>query len=71
MPRLYLLEKEKEKGVNSFRFSWPLKADTEHRLSRDWFALVTKSWLTLATPRTAPRQAPLSIGFARQEYWKG
>ena len=23
----------------------------------------------LATPRTAAHQAPLSIGFARQEYW--
>ena len=24
-----------------------------------------------ATPRTAARQAPLSMGFARQEYWSG
>ena len=26
---------------------------------------------TLATPRTVARQAPLSIGFFRQEYWSG
>ena len=24
-----------------------------------------------ATPRTAARQAPLSMGFSRQEYWSG
>jgi len=31
--------------------------------------LATKSCLTLATPRTVTHQTPLSIGFARQEYW--
>ena len=25
----------------------------------------------LATPRTAPYQAPASMGFSRQEYWSG
>ena len=25
----------------------------------------------LATPRTAAHQAPLSVGFSRQEYWSG
>ena len=33
--------------------------------------LVTKSCLTLATPWTIDCQAPLSIGFSRQEYWNG
>ena len=33
--------------------------------------LVTKSCLTLATPWTIGRQAPLSMGFPRQEYWSG
>ena len=33
--------------------------------------LVTKSCLTLAAPWTVPRQAPLSVGFSRQEYWSG
>ena len=33
--------------------------------------LVTKSCLTLATPQTVLWQAPLSMGFSRQEYWSG
>ena len=33
--------------------------------------LVTKSCTTLATPQTIACQAPLSMGFSRQEYWSG
>ena len=33
--------------------------------------LVAKSCLTLVTSWTVARQAPLSIGFSRQEYWSG
>ena len=33
--------------------------------------LVTKLGPTLATPWTVARQAPLSTGFSRQEYWSG
>ena len=33
--------------------------------------LVTKSCLTLATLWTVVHQAPLSMGFPRQEYWSG
>ena len=33
--------------------------------------LVTKSCLTLLTPWTVARQAPLSMGFPRQEYCNG
>ena len=33
--------------------------------------LVAKSCPTLATPWTAACQAPLSMGFSRQEYWNG
>ena len=33
--------------------------------------LVTKSYLTLATPWTAACQVPLSMGFPKQEYWRG
>ena len=33
--------------------------------------LVTKLSPTLATPRTVACQAPLSMGFTRQEYWSG
>ena len=31
--------------------------------------LATQSCLTLATPWTVAHQAPLSMGFSRQEYW--
>ena len=33
--------------------------------------LVTKSYLTLVIPWTVAHQAPLSMGFSRQEYWSG
>ena len=33
--------------------------------------LVAKSCLTLATPWTVALQAPVSMGFSRQEYWSG
>ena len=32
---------------------------------------VIKLYPTLATPWTATRQAPLSMGFSGQEYWSG
>ena len=33
--------------------------------------LVAKLCLTLVTPWTVSCQAPLSVGFSRQEYWSG
>ena len=33
--------------------------------------MVAKSCPTLATPWTVARQAPLSMGFPRHEYWNG
>ena len=33
--------------------------------------LIAKSCPTLATPWTVGHQAPLSMGFSRQEYWSG
>ena len=33
--------------------------------------LVTPLCLTLVTPWTVARHAPLSMGFSRQEYWSG
>ena len=33
--------------------------------------LVTKSCPTLVTPWTVACQAPLSVGFSKQEYWSG
>ena len=38
---------------------------------RECEMLVARSCLTPATPRTVARQAPLSMGFSRQEYWSG
>ena len=32
---------------------------------------VAKLCPTLATPRTVAHQAPLSMGFPREEYWSG
>ena len=32
---------------------------------------VTKSCLTLVIPWTVARQAPLSMGFSKREYWSG
>ena len=32
---------------------------------------VAQSCLTFMTPWTAAHQAPLSMGFSRQEYWSG
>ena len=37
----------------------------------DGSSLVTKSYLTLATPWTVAHQAPQSMGLPRQEYWSG
>ena len=34
-------------------------------------SLVVKSCLTLVTPWAIACQAPLSMGFSRQEYWSG
>ena len=35
------------------------------------YCLVAKSSATLVTPGTVALQAPLPIGFPRQEYWSG
>ena len=37
----------------------------------DGGGLVTKLCLTLVTPITVAHQAPMSLGFPRQEYWSG
>ena len=37
----------------------------------DGVGLVAKLCLTLAIPWTLARQAPLSMGFSMQEYWRG
>ena len=38
-------------------------------LSLDFFCSVSRSYRLFVTPWTAAHQAPLSVGFHRQEYW--
>ena len=40
-------------------------------LGKDKCGLVVKSCPTLVTPRAVAHQAPLSMGFSRQEYFSG
>ena len=37
----------------------------------EWVCVCTKSCPTLCDPMDIARQAPLSVGFSRQEYWSG
>ena len=43
----------------------------KHFLLNYHYGLVTKMCLTLVTPWTVASQAPLPMGFSRQEYWSG
>ena len=45
------------------------RQDGETLLCRVCTVLGTQPCLTLVTPWTAARQAPLSMGFSRQEHW--
>ena len=38
---------------------------------QEFGGLVAKLCPTLVTPWTVARQAPMSMGFSRQEYWRG
>ena len=52
------------------KHSWLTEQATESFWSIRWCGdLFTKSCLTPATPWTVAHQAPLSMGFLRQEYW--
>ena len=56
---------EVQDGV-TYVYPWLIHVDV-------WWTqvLVTKSFPTLATPWAVAHQAPLSMGFCRQEYWSG
>ena len=43
----------------------------QHYVFKKQWWISPKLCLTLATPRTVARQAPLSMEFSRQEYWSG
>ena len=59
--------------------NWILPGKSGETSLRRWYrswdenmlCLVTQSCPTLANPRTVARQASLSMGFSRQEYWCG
>ena len=46
---------------------------TGHCLLSSWVALTAQGWFPcdFTTPRAIARQTPLSMGFPRQEYWRG
>ena len=46
-------------------------AETNAALESSCVCSVTQSCPLFATPQTVVRQAPLSLGFSRQEYWSG
>ena len=48
-----------------------VEMEFEHKQFYLEVVLVAKSRLTLVSPWTVARQAPLSMGFSRQEYWSG
>ena len=52
---------------------WPfsLRGQLWRRLLITLCGLVAKSCPTLATPWTVVFQAPLPVGFSKQEYWSG
>ena len=53
-----------------FRIFLSLKTEALCSLSNGGGALVSELYLTLVTPPwTVAHQAPLSMGFPRQEYW--
>ena len=49
----------------------PISTAAANSYRRDSLSLVAKSCPTLAIPWTVACQAPLSMGFSRQEYWNG
>ena len=48
-----------------------ISTSIQQNMEMEIWCLVTKLCLILATPWTAACQAPLSMGFPRQEYWSG
>ena len=58
--------------VASVRVQYGYPVSCRPRLPlKDGGGLAAKSCPTLATPLTVAHQAPLSVGFSRQEYWSG
>ena len=60
----------KRRGVTSFPLATPL-GTRQAPAEPGGGGKVTQLCPTLSTPLTVARQAPLSMGFSRQEYWSG
>ena len=62
-------------GLNSCLLHWQAASFATESLGKPYFThgggLVAKSCLTLVNPWTVARQAPLPVGFPRQEYGAG
>ena len=58
----------REDDTNKMRKKW---AELSLKGTSSYCCLVTESCLALRGPWTVARQAPLSMGFSRQEYWSG
>ena len=68
-PRQYsCIENPMDSGAWWAAVQWVAKSQTR---PKQLGGLVAKSCPTLVTPLTVTCQAPLSMGFSRQEYWSG
>ena len=57
-------------SLSSYLGHWKLRVKFWSQSESGERQLLSRVWL-LASPWTVVRQAPLSIGFSRQEYWSG
>ena len=66
---------QKKEGIHACvqltPFAVRQKHNSEEQLCTAGCGLVAKSCLTLSTLWTVAHQAPLSMGFSRQEHWSG
>ena len=63
-----------EQYRNQQLFNWLQRPDLQrrkHPQSNGVAGCLVIKFNSVATPRTVARQAPLSMGFSRQEYWSG
>ena len=67
---LLSVEEKNTKGVLGTELCPPPKSDAEALTPADSLQLLSHDQL-FVTPWTVARQAPLSMGFSRQEYWSG
>ena len=68
---LLLLKHSKNPPASEFLHLLPLPCLLTEVGHSGGGALVAKSCLTLVTSWVVARQAPLSMGYSRQEYWSG